>query len=194
MLHHSNEMKNASSSVKSALELDLATLLRISKKANVVISKEPKTVNTQDATATHDSSNGEWLQARPGERLCIRVPAAHTNSMYSLTEIIASPGDSTPVHIHHNEDEHFHVLEGTLRFLYGDKMLDVSAGKTLTVLRGVEHAWGNATAVPVRMLITFTPGGCEEALREIALAGDDVDLMAISKHYGVSVVGPPLLD
>jgi len=59
--------------------------------------------------------SGEWLQSRPGERFSIRVPASATNGSYSVTEILSSPGDSTPVHLHENEDEHILVVEGTAR-------------------------------------------------------------------------------
>ena len=65
--------------------------------------------------------SGEWLQSRPGERFSIRVPASATNGTYSVTEILSSPGDSTPAHLHENEDEHILVVEGTARILYGDK-------------------------------------------------------------------------
>jgi hypothetical protein len=44
--------------------------------------------------------SGEWLQARPGERFSIRIPALATDGSYSVTEILSSPGDSTPVHLH----------------------------------------------------------------------------------------------
>ena len=55
--------------------------------------------------------SGEWLQARPGERFSIRIPASATDGCYSVTEILSSPGDSTPVHVHEKEDEHILVVE-----------------------------------------------------------------------------------
>jgi hypothetical protein len=36
--------------------------------------------------------------------------------------------------------------------------------------------WGNPTEAPIRLAITATPGGCEEALRLIATSGDQLDL------------------
>jgi hypothetical protein len=53
--------------------------------------------NTSDAQAIDNEPSGEWLQSRPGERFSIRIPA--TNGRYSVTEILSSPGDSTPVHL-----------------------------------------------------------------------------------------------
>jgi quercetin dioxygenase-like cupin family protein len=83
----------------------------------------------------------EWLQARPGEYFRIRIPSSTTNGSYSVTEIVSSPGDSTPVHLHEKEDEHILVVEGTARILYGDRTLDAAAGTMVSLARGVPHAW-----------------------------------------------------
>jgi mannose-6-phosphate isomerase-like protein (cupin superfamily) len=68
------------------------------------------------------------------------------------------------------------VVEGTARVLYGDRTFDATAGTMVTLARGVPHAWGNPTEAPIRLAITATPGGCEEALRLIATSGDQLDL------------------
>jgi quercetin dioxygenase-like cupin family protein len=137
--------------------------------------------------------SGEWLVARPGERFSIRIPASATNGSYSVTEIVSSPGDSTPIHLHENEDEHILVLEGTARILCGDKTFDATAGKVVSLARGIQHAWGNPTDTPIRLMSTATPGGCEEALRLIAKGIDPQDLPALSAKFAIRVLGPPLL-
>lgn len=147
--------------------------------------------NSRNQTLTRES-NGEWLQTRPGERCLIRISAADTNGAYSVVEAVAEAGDSTPVHVHQNEDEHFLILEGVARIAYGDKTFDVAAGETISLRRGVPHAWGNASASPLRMVVMVSPGGCEEALRIIAKGGD-IDLAAIAKKFNIRIVGPPLL-
>ena len=138
-------------------------------------------------------TSGEWLQSRPGERFSIRIPAWATNGLYSVTEILSSPGDSTPVHVHENEDEHMLVLEGTARILYGDKTSDAAAGTMVSLARGIPHAWGNPTDTPIRLMFTVTPGGVEEVLRLIATSGDQLDLPAVLEKYAVRLIGPPLL-
>ena len=139
------------------------------------------TSSTGDAHATDNELRGEWLQSRRGERFSIRIPASATNGCYSVTEILSSPGDSTPVHLHENEDEHILVVEGTARVLYGDET------------RGIPHAWGNPTDTPLRMVITSTPGGVEEVLRLIATSGGQLDLVALADKYAVRLIGPALL-
>ena len=136
---------------------------------------------------------GEWLQSRPGERFSIRVPASVTNGAYSVTEIISSPGDSTPVHLHEREDEHILAVVGMARVLYSDKTVDATAGTMVSFARGIPHAWENASNSVIRLIITATPGGVEEVLRLIATSADKVDLKALSDKYGVRLIGPPLL-
>ena len=140
-----------------------------------------------------DSSNGaEWLTARPGERFCIRVPATATDGAYSVVEIVASPGDSTPLHVHEKEDEYVLVLEGTARIVLGEKTLEATAGETVEMKRGIPHAWGNPTEEPTRLLITATPGGCEEALVIISKGGE-IDFPALTARFQVTPLGPPIL-
>ncbi|SRR6266404_9529512 len=136
---------------------------------------------------------GEWLQSRPGERFSIRIPASATNGCYSVTEILSSPGDSTPVHLHENEGEHILVVEGTARVLYGDKTFDATAGTVVSLARGIPHAWGNPTDTRLRLVITAAPGGVEELLRLIATSGDQLNLVALADKYAVRLIGPPLL-
>ena len=151
--------------------------------------------NTQSRSRNQtptSGSNGEWLQTRPGERCLIRIPAADTEGAYSVVEIVVEAGDSTPVHVHQNEDEHFFILEGAARIAYGDKMFDAAAGETISLRKGVPHAWGNASASPLRMVVIVSPSGCEGALPIIAKGGD-IDLMALAKNFNIRIVGPPLL-
>ena len=73
------------------------------------------------------------------------------------------------------------------------KSFDAKAGAVVSLARQVPHAWGNPTDAPMRLVITATPGGCEEALRLIATGGDQPNLQAIAEKFAVTVVGLPLL-
>jgi quercetin dioxygenase-like cupin family protein len=137
---------------------------------------------------------GEWLEAAPGEHFMIHIPGSATNNWYSVTEILSSPGSSTPIHLHQKEDEYLLVVEGMVRVLYGEETFEATAGTMVSLLRGIQHAWGNHNDIPARVIMTAVPGGCEEALRVIAASSrDELDLQAIAKKYAVTVIGPPLL-
>ncbi|CAB3759072.1 cupin domain-containing protein [Paraburkholderia solisilvae] len=134
---------------------------------------------------THDDFT--WLQTRPGERCTILIPAAKTAGAYSVVEIVSTPGDSTPTHVHETADEHYVILEGTMRIKYGDKVFDAHAGDSLTLKRNVPHAWGNPGKTPLRMLATTTPGGAEEVLIELD-AGRFPDAVALADRLQIRLV------
>lgn len=67
------------------------------------------------------------------------------------------------LHVHHADDEAWHVLEGTLAFRFTDRTRVASAGETVFVPAGTPHAY---TAGPgARYLIIMTP-----RLRELIAA------------------------
>jgi mannose-6-phosphate isomerase-like protein (cupin superfamily) len=150
------------------------------------------TPKNAEARLTPDLDRGDWQQVTPGERFKIRVSSAHTVGAYSVLEIVADPGNGVPLHVHSKEDEHFIVVEGTLDIANGDRRWDAPAGTSVTVRRGVPHAWCNSSDTPLRMLVVFSPGQIDGLFR--ATAGiDDVDkITAIAARYGTKLVGPPL--
>jgi mannose-6-phosphate isomerase-like protein (cupin superfamily) len=117
-----------------------------------------------DRSAPQLSEDG-WLQTTPGERFKIRIRAEETQAAYTMLEMVADPRNGVPMHIHKNEDEHFIVLEGTLHIANGDKRLDAPAGTSVTVNKGVPHAWCNLSLTPLRMLVIFSPGHIEGLFR-----------------------------
>jgi uncharacterized RmlC-like cupin family protein len=58
-----------------------------------------------------------------------------------------------PLHVHHADDEAWHVVSGALRFRFGDQELIARAGTTVLVPAGVPHTFGNAGLGPSRFLI-----------------------------------------
>jgi mannose-6-phosphate isomerase-like protein (cupin superfamily) len=136
-----------------------------------------------------DDRMAEWLQTRSGEQCLIRVPTAATGGIYSFVEIVSDPGDSSPMHVHENEDEHIIVLEGTARIARGNEIFDAESGKLVTLPRDIPHAWGNRSNLPLRVAVIAFPGGCEDVLRAIA-RGDVTDLPALAVKLGISHVGP----
>lgn len=58
------------------------------------------------------------------------------------------------MHVHHADDEAWHVLAGTLRFQFIDHTVEVAAGGTMFVPSGVVHTY---EAIDARYLIILTP-------------------------------------
>jgi len=59
------------------------------------------------------------------------------------------------VHVHYEDDEAWHVLEGTLTFKFADRMVDAAAGTTVFVPAGVPHTYFTNGAA--RYLLILTP-------------------------------------
>jgi quercetin dioxygenase-like cupin family protein len=59
------------------------------------------------------------------------------------------------LHVHHSDDEAWHVLDGELTFRYSDRTETVSSGMTLFVPAGVAHTY--TAGENARYLIVLTP-------------------------------------
>jgi mannose-6-phosphate isomerase-like protein (cupin superfamily) len=88
--------------------------------------------------------------AMPGEAI---AAAGESFVMYEWSH---GPGGGPARHIHHHDDEAWYVLEGTLRFEFEDRTLDVSAGGGVFVPAGISHTFGNPGPGNVRYLIIAT--------------------------------------
>ena len=59
------------------------------------------------------------------------------------------------LHVHHSDDEAWHVLEGELTFRYSDRTETASPGTTVFVPAGVAHTY--TAGDDARYLIVLTP-------------------------------------
>ncbi len=91
-----------------------------------------------------------------------------TGGAWSLVELTEMPGYKTRLHRHNYTDETYYVLEGVLTARIADKTYELPAGSYIVIPRGTPHAQGNFKKVPVKVLLTMTPGGFEESFRDRA--------------------------
>lgn len=89
-----------------------------------------------------------------------------TNGAWSLVELTEKPGYKTRLHRHNHTDEAYYVLEGVLTAKIADKTYTLPAGSYIVIPRGTPHAQGNLGKVPVRVLLTMTPGGFEGSFKD----------------------------
>jgi mannose-6-phosphate isomerase-like protein (cupin superfamily) len=76
---------------------------------------------------------------------------------FEIREWRHGPNEGPRLHVHHSDDEAWYVLEGTLRFRFADRTVDVGAGTTVMAPAGVAHTYGNPGPGDVRYLIITTP-------------------------------------
>ena len=71
-----------------------------------------------------------------------------------------------PLHVHHVDDEAWHVISGTLRFRFRDREFTAGAGSTVLVPAGVPHTFGNAGPAPSRFIIIL-PARLDELISRL---------------------------
>lgn len=110
-----------------------------------------------------------------GVRARITTPSQATGGEYVEMDCTAQPGSATMVHYHPEQEETFHVLEGTLEVLRDGRWGAVRAGESVAVPRGAVHAWRNASGRPIRFRNVHRPAlGFQdhlETLDRLARAG-----------------------
>jgi mannose-6-phosphate isomerase-like protein (cupin superfamily) len=81
---------------------------------------------------------------------------------FVLVEWRAAP-DTSPerpvagLHVHHEDDEAWYVLEGTLGFRVGDEIVVAPAGSGVLVPKGTPHSYWNAGEVEARYVLVMSP-------------------------------------
>lgn len=132
-----------------------------------------------------------WFNSLPGEQIKIRVSGDEVHGEYALLESVAEPMGGPPLHVHQNEDEIFHVLEGNVRFHIDGNVFDAQAGSVVVIPKGKPHAWQNLTDTQTRAMVTFMPSGFEKAL--IEFVGHTMqEIEVIANRYKSYIVGPPI--
>ncbi|PIR65869.1 MAG: hypothetical protein CO036_05955 [Candidatus Omnitrophica bacterium CG_4_9_14_0_2_um_filter_43_12] len=64
----------------------------------------------------------------------------------------------SPVHVHAETREVYHILDGAGKMLLGDKIVDVRPGNVILIPPSVEHGLVSDSGMPVKVLLIFTPG------------------------------------
>ena len=136
-------------------------------------------------------------------RLTVKAGGAEAGSAFSQIEVDDPRDTGPPLHVHHNEDETFYVLDGDLTFQVGDERIDVTAGDFLFAPRDVPHAYV-VRSERARMLVTASPGGVEQVFVSLGVPvtgseppADAVmppmdELVRLFAGYGCEILGPPL--
>ena len=97
---------------------------------------------------------------RSAARTRFVATGSQTRGDFGLFEVTMEPGGSGPgPHLHRTFSESFHVLEGSLAVLAGDRWTTAHAGDLVYVPRSGVHGFRAAGPdVHARFLILFTPG------------------------------------
>jgi quercetin dioxygenase-like cupin family protein len=138
--------------------------------------------------------------------VCVRLSHRDGVDRISVLEHAARHGDSPPLHVHVNEDEVFHILEGEFRFQIGTEVRHGKAGETVIAPKGVRHTY-RVESGHGRWLTVTTHGQFEDFVRAMARSAAAQELPApsgpptrqaiealtgIARTFGIEIVGPPI--
>jgi len=138
-----------------------------------------------------------------GVPMTIHLPGEQTGGQFTLIEGTMPPGGDGGLHVHMQEDETMHLLEGELDVIIGEQAFALRPGGSYFAPRGVPHRLRNRGSVPARSLVIHTPGGFDEFVRQAGtpLADGSPDRPAspeqmhravgLAATFGIKLLEPP---
>jgi quercetin dioxygenase-like cupin family protein len=136
-------------------------------------------------------------------RVTVKTAGTETGNAFSQIEVDDPHGSGPPLHLHHNEDETFYILEGEVTIRVGEERIDLEAGDYLFAPRGIAHAYV-VRSERARMLVTASPAGVEQFFvsHGVPVTGPEPptdavmppmdELARLFADHGCDIVGPPL--
>lgn len=142
---------------------------------------------------------GEQLQvlARANSTRIIKLRGDQTDGRIMIMEGNILIGEAPPFHIHHREDEYFHVLKGELEFEIGDEKTLAKEGTWVYAPRFLKHRFRNLNSTEARLEYVFQPAGIEyyfEEVSKIVVAqanGWENAAAAVANKYGLELLDSP---
>lgn len=144
----------------------------------------------------HDAGEGEENRAF-GIARRLRIMPEDTGGTFAAWVEEIPEGVGPPLHIHHDAQELFCVLEGRVRFRCSGREAEVGPGGTVLIPQHAEHTFKGIGPGTSRALVTLTPGRGVGMFSEIEAAGltpeRDMDrIVEIARDYDLELVGPPI--
>ncbi|CAA0108623.1 Uncharacterised protein [BD1-7 clade bacterium] len=128
------------------------------------------------------------------ERYGIALLGAETGGSLNFRSQEILPNQGTPLHKHIEQDETFHVVTGSFRFIVGEEEIFASDGTTLFVPRGTPHSSLNIGDTSAKIISALTPGvhdGFILNIPEAEKAGATrSELSEMAASYGAVILGP----
>ena len=136
-----------------------------------------------------DNDEGQFLQAL-GALVSIKATSEQTGDAFNLFEVSCPPDYATPLHIHYTEDVGVYVLEGTLRFFWGNEMRAAAAGCFFYQPRGTPHGFRIEGGAPARILYMTMPAGFDRFILEHEMPTPKAESEADAARYKIEILGP----
>jgi mannose-6-phosphate isomerase-like protein (cupin superfamily) len=140
-----------------------------------------------------------------GVRMKVLLSSKDTGGQFSLIEGLMPPGGDGGLHLHANEDESMHLLEGQLEVTIGEETFSLASGESYFAPRNVPHRLRNRGHTPARSLLLTTPGGFDEFISqagirlvegitspvELPTRDQMAKLLKLAELFGIKILAPP---
>lgn len=136
------------------------------------------------------AGEARWIEPFPGERIALRARGSAPGS-YALVEAIIAPMAGPPLHLHHDADEVFHLLDGHLDFVCDGRRSTAGPGDVVRVPKGSPHAFRNFSGKPARMMVTIAPAGFEGLMLQM-VGRDPSEVARFAARFALEIVGPQI--
>jgi mannose-6-phosphate isomerase-like protein (cupin superfamily) len=126
--------------------------------------------------------------------LSFKVSTADSGGALLVLEIAHHAKGGPARHVHHHQDEWFHVIEGAYAIDIGGERFRLGPGDSAFSPRGVPHGWVHVGDGPGRIAFALAPAGRAEAFFRQITKGDAMAPQdpAFWPPYEMALVGPPI--
>ena len=151
-----------------------------------------------------------WPFAPSVGRYLIKTTAQQTEGRLLQLLVIDGRGAAPPMHIHHDADETFYVIEGELTVFVGDDEIKAGPGDFVLAPKGLPHSF-LVISEHAEFLVSFAPAGTrgpsgcgvDGFFADVAvpivdgvtppkpMVPDAEEFARRAALYGIEIVGPP---
>ena len=134
----------------------------------------------------------EFMVSPTGNQFAVLVDSKQSGGAFSVLEFEQLDYVATPLHVHHDVDEGFLVLEGRFEFDCGNEHFEADPKGFVFLPRGKAHRY-SLVGERGRILTFFFPGGTEGYFREVAAltSGQREEpqvMAALAQRYGFTLL------
>ncbi len=144
-----------------------------------------------------DGSRAWWFL---GSLMTLKAGAEDTAGSFTLLEQYMPPGFAPPSHIHHDEEEVFGIIEGSMSVTCAGQEWTVGPGDTVVLPRGVLHGFRVGDDAPARIWHLTAPAKFERFVAEVGQPAQSltyppptaIDIERVVQRaaaYGYEIVG-----
>lgn len=132
----------------------------------------------------------------------VHVSGDETDGRLAVVENLVPEGDMPPLHVHHEEDEVFHVLEGRVTLFLPGQEVALGVGETFRAPQDVPHTY-RVESPTARLLVVCAPARFDALVRAVSEPAPTEDLpprgrpldverlAAAAAEVGIELLGPP---